>query len=106
MKKIVFVTPPDAQFGFSLAGVRQLTAEGDAVKRVLLDSTSDPSVGVVVVDERLVGESIQQHLSDIEREWSGVIVILPAPEAAERPAEEYAMRIIREAIGYQVRLNL
>jgi V/A-type H+-transporting ATPase subunit F len=105
VRKIVFITPSDARYGFGLAGVRQLVPEHDGLYPLLSESMEDPAIGVIAIDERILGGSIRESIFELERDWDGVIVVLPAPEAAARPSEDYAMRIIREAIGYQVRIN-
>ena len=106
MKKIIFVTPPDTSHGFSLAGVKQLTATADDVQGTLAALAADPSSGLIAVDERLVNETMQRYLDVVERRWPALVVVLPAPSAAETPAEDYALRLIRRAIGYQVRVNV
>jgi len=103
VKKIVFVTPPDAQYGFNLAGIDQVVTERDGVPRAFLDVIGDPEVGMVAIDERLLGTAAQQQAE--QTKWPGIIAVLPAPEKAA-PAEDYAMQVIRRAVGYQVRLNL
>ena len=105
MKRVVAVTPEDARHGFALTGVQQvLPAPGQVQARVraLLD---DPGVGVVVLDERLAAGELPAQLREIERRWPGLVVVLPAPEVAARLEEDYVLRLIRRAIGYQVRLG-
>ena len=105
MRKIVVVTPSDAHLGFALAGVRQVTSEPaglDACVRALM---ADADTGVVVVDERLVPGPAQQRLRELERRWTGLFVVLPGPGKAAPAAEDYVLRLIRRAIGYQVRLS-
>ena len=106
MKKIVFLTPPDARYGFSLTGVEQRVVQPSDVMKAMLETTCDPTAGVVIIDERLVGAATQKPLAELERGWKGVVVVLPAPERAAEAAEDYALQLIRRAIGYQVRLSL
>ena len=106
MKKIVFLTPADARHGFSLTGVRQIETTRDELRRAVLDSAADASVGVLVVDERLIEGAARDQIRDTERRWPGLVVVLPAPGKALRPADDSARRLIREAIGYQVRVTL
>ena len=61
---------------------------------------------MVVLDERLTRGMTQERLWAIERRWPGVIIVLPAPAKVALAEEDYAMRLIRRAIGYQVRLTL
>ena len=105
MKKIVTVTPPDAAHGFALAGVIQLVRTPQELEATLLELMGDPATGVIIIDERLVAGPAQRRIEDIERRWPGLLVVLPAPGKPQRPEEDYALRLIRRAIGYQVRLT-
>ena len=106
MKRIVFVTPPDARYGFSLVGVQQVVVGPDKLHKTLLELVDDPGIGVVVIDERLVTGSAQERIRQLEQRWPCLIVVLPAPGEVVRVEEDYAMGLIRRAIGYQVRLSL
>lgn len=106
MKRIVFVTPPDARYGFSLVGVRQVVVGPDTLQKALLELVDDSGIGVVVIDERLVTGPAQERIRQLEKRWPGLIIVLPAPQEVARVEEDYAMGLIRRAIGYQVRLSL
>lgn len=106
MKKIVFMTPVDARYGFNLTGVRQLALAPEELEKSLLEFVNDSDVGVVVVDERLIEGLTQERLRAMERRYPGIIVVLPAPAKVALAEEDYATRLIRRAIGYQVRLTL
>jgi V/A-type H+-transporting ATPase subunit F len=106
VKRIVFITPPDARYGFSLTGVRQVIAAPEAMETTLTELVNDTRIGVIVIDERLSREMTPESLQQVERRWRGLIVVLPAPEEAVLAEEDYAMQLIRRAIGYQVRLRL
>jgi V/A-type H+-transporting ATPase subunit F len=99
------MTPSDARHGFALAGVQQLTLPAERLEDELRGVLADPVVGLVVVDERLAAGGKQAALRSAERRSPGVIVMLPAPVAPARPEEDYVLRLIRRAIGYQVRLG-
>jgi len=105
VKKIVTITPPDAAYGFALAGVKQLVRTPQDLDDTLLELKSDPETGVIIIDERLVAGLTQWRIEDIERRWPGLVVVLPAPGKPQRPEEDYVLRLIRRAIGYQVRLS-
>lgn len=106
MKRIIFLTPPDARYGFLLTGVRQQVVDAPSLERVLGELTADPRIGVIVVDERLIEPAADPQIARLEQRWPGLLVVLPAPEPQAEAAEDYALRLIRRAIGYQVRLNL
>lgn len=104
MKRIVFITPSDAEYGFKLAGVTQYVAGRAEVEEVLDNLMADPDNGVIVVDERLVMGIDEKKMKGLEERWYGIFLVLPAPE---KPALEvdYAMRLIKRAIGYHIRVT-
>lgn len=106
MRTIVFATPADARFGFDLAGVRQRVSTADELPALIADVERDPAAGVLVVDERLARGAAREALREAERNWSGVVVVLPPPGPAVSVEEDYVRRLIGAAIGYQVRVNL
>jgi V/A-type H+-transporting ATPase subunit F len=106
VKKVVVITPADARYGFSLSGVRQMTTTRDDVPRDFPELARDPAIGVILVDERLLAGLPEARIKELERRWPGVVIALPAPARVARIEEDYALRLIRRAIGYQVRLNL
>lgn len=104
MKRIVVITPGDADNGFACCGaVQHAVAPGEA-QATLERVVADPANGVVILDERLLAEIDAERLRGIERRWPGVLTVLPAP-AGERVEEDYAVRLIRRAIGYHVRVR-
>jgi V/A-type H+-transporting ATPase subunit F len=105
VKHVVVMTPPDARHGFALTGVRQRTLVASQLPAALRELLDDPSVGLIVVDERLATGQVQASLRETERRSPGLCVLLPAPEAGARLEEDYVLRLVRRAIGYQVRLG-
>jgi V/A-type H+/Na+-transporting ATPase subunit F len=105
MNRVVFITPRDARYGFSLSGALQHVTVQDDVEAALRKAIEDPDSGVVIIDERLVGAIGDERFREMEQRYSGVLLVLPAPERYGG-AEDYAERLIRKVIGYQVRLNL
>jgi vacuolar-type H+-ATPase subunit F/Vma7 len=106
MKKILVLTPAPPVGGFAIAGVIAREAVPIELPRLIDDAISDSSLGVLAIDERLIGPQAQERLRDVERHWRGAIVILPSPSKPVTPEEDYGHRLIRRAIGYQVRVQL
>ncbi len=106
MKKIAFITPPDAGYGFSLAGIPQHVVEPDAVEDEIKKTMAEPDTGLVVIDERLIKGMTEERLRELEHRWHGIFLVLPSPEKPPAEVEDYAARLIRRAIGYHVRLKL
>jgi V/A-type H+-transporting ATPase subunit F len=106
MKNPLFITPADARYGFILTGAGQLVIETGQAEETLLKVLADPDCKVAVIDERLISGIAPERLRELEKRWHGVLVVLPAPaEAGAEAAEDYALRLIRRAIGYHVRLQ-
>ena len=106
MKNLVFITPADARHGFSLAGARQLVVSAAEAEATLRRVLADPDTRVAVIDERLLAGIAEERFQEMEKRWFGVLIVLPAPaKAGAELAEDYALRLIRRAIGYHVRLH-
>ena len=105
-KRIIFFTAEDALHGFNLAGFDQHICRIDELETLLQQFTRQPEYGLFVIDERLVTESIDNRLRELERELELVFVILPPPLTVELKREDYGLRLLRKAIGYHVQLNI
>ena len=106
MRRVVFLTTPDARHGFNAGGASQQTVAPGEAAATLERTIADPDTGVVVVDERLLAEIGEERFRAWERQWHGILVVLPAPERERPEGEDYALRLIRRAIGYHIRLEL
>lgn len=106
MKKIVFITTRDAEYGFNLAGITQHAVDASEAGEELDRVMADPDTGLIIIDERLVKGDVDEHLREREQGWNGILLVLPSPEILPAEAEDYAARLIRRAIGYHVRLNV
>ena len=105
---IVFLTPEDARYGFSLAGVRQVVTDTDGTLESLERITGDRSVGMIFIDERLHRGLNREWLDALEKKWWGLIIVLPAPEKLVELPDDYAtnhfiLRLFRcNGSGYKV----
>ncbi len=104
MKNILFITPPHIRYGFSLAGATQIEALADELISRVEQLVVEEKSGLLVVDERLLGEDHDRVIREIEKKWSGALIVLPSPEIGEEE-KDYARQIITKAIGYHVRLH-
>ncbi len=105
MKKVVFITARDAEYGFNLAGVTQYISDEENAGALLKKVINQPETGLVILDERLIRSVPGERLEDIEEGWHGILLVLPAPERKGIAREDYAARLIQRAIGYHVRLS-
>lgn len=104
MNRIVALTPADAGNGFACCGALQLIAPPGQVVATLTQALLEAGNGVVILDERLVAEVGEERIHAFEERWPGVLVVLPAP-GGSGAGEDYALRLIRRAIGYQVKVK-
>ena len=106
MKKVIFMTPGDAENGFQLAGVSQYITSAEKAEQKLLEAVKETDAGLIIIDERLLHDIHEESLKKIEARWSGTMLILPSPAPVKAAEEDYAARLIRHAIGYHVRLGI
>ncbi len=99
---------PEVGAGFGLAGLRPLetvnAADGVARLRKLL---RDPAAGVVLVEESLYDALPQDLQGELQRRPLPMVVPFPGPLWGERRegAETYIIELLRQVIGYRVRLK-
>lgn len=105
MKRLVFMTPDDLPYGFALAGLEQVAVDENDVIETVEELIKDADVGVLILDERFLPELEAEWLKKTEQQWSGILLILPAPERTEAIGEDYLQRMIRRALGYHVRIK-
>lgn len=106
MKRVMVITPEDARFGFGLAGIDHQTTSGADSAALLRKAVADQDNGLIILDERIAREHGEEELREMERHWPGIIVVLPRPARLPQEGDDYALRLIRRAIGYHVRLRL
>lgn len=106
MKKIIFITPEDAMYGFRLAGVSQHIVRKENIIDELKKIIHTMNTGLIIIDERLLKDEAIESLRELERRWQGIILVLPSPLRPSIEAEDYAVRLIKKAIGYHVRLGI
>lgn len=105
MKSIAFITPRDGGWGFRLAGVKHFIAKAGDLRATLEEIVHRQETELVAIDERLLTAGNEEVVNKIEKRWHGVILILPSPEEARPEVEDFAVRLMRRAIGYHVRLG-
>lgn len=93
--------------GFALAGIPtvETATPTEGVERLaaLLD---EPTVGVVLLEERMhraVPDELRRRLA---RQALPIVVPFPAPAWEEGPVvDQYIVELLRQVIGYRVRLR-
>ncbi len=101
------VSDASVALGFKLAGVRPKLADSrEDAARMLDEMVQDARWGVILVQEDLMP---QVFSSSRRRSASGLPIVVPFPAPRrERPvgeAEAYVAELLRQAVGYRVRLR-
>jgi vacuolar-type H+-ATPase subunit F/Vma7 len=107
-RAVRIVCRPAAALGFVLAGlpVIEVASAAEGAARALA-LAADPDVGVVLLEEDGYAALSEAQRRALERRPLPMIVPFPGPErrgAAEAP-EEYLAEVLRQAVGYRVRLR-
>ena len=105
MKEILFLTCADSSPGFALTGVRQQILLPEATWEAIQQACSDPEVGVIAADSRLLETLDSIRLRELTDRWPGVLVTLPAPADRRTPPSDELQRLVQRALGYHVRLQ-
>ena len=105
MKRIVFITALESEYGFGLAGVTHYTCKPEELEKKLREEMGRVDVGILVIEERLAKVIPENRIRVMEEEWHGILLVLPSPEGAGGE-DDYAERLVRRAIGYHVKLSV
>jgi vacuolar-type H+-ATPase subunit F/Vma7 len=106
--RVLVLARPEVASGFALAGLRPVEAatpeEGAASLRRLLTS---PEAGVVLIEDAMydrLGEDVRRQIA---RRPLPMVVPFPGPvwAAAREGPEAYIIELLRQVIGYRVRLR-
>jgi len=104
MREMTVLTLADARDGFRLAGVRQQVLASGELEAVLLEHLQREEQGLLIVDERLLEAFPRQRLTELARQWHGLLLTLPAPRTVPLEEDEF-QRLVRRALGYHIRLQ-
>lgn len=108
MSKLLVITYPDASLGFKLAGVEVKEVEdGGDITALLNDIIKTGDYGLLVIEEKFLAKVDEGILKRIRKTGIPVIVPIDAPKSWQTAAEmeSYIARLIRRAIGYQVKIK-
>ncbi len=103
----LLVTRPGDGLGFRLAGVRVEEIEDGAEADRLAPLLADPAVGLLAIEEDVMGRVPAAMLDRVARTGLPVIFPFALPRRLREPggAEAYVGELVRRAIGYHVRLS-
>lgn len=101
---------PDVAVGLGLAGLPVIEADDGAAAAAAIDelAASPASGGVLLVEQALYDALPAPLLRRVRRDGAPIVVPFPSPSLAgerRRPAEEEILEILRQAVGYRLRLR-
>lgn len=105
MYRVTVITDPETATGFRLAGVevREVTSPQQTLEHLRSLLTLD--YGVVAVNEDLL-KGLDDDLSRLMRgRETPIIIPFPAPRAQLETGEDYIARLVKEHIGFYVKLR-
>jgi vacuolar-type H+-ATPase subunit F/Vma7 len=107
-RSVRIVCRPEVAVGFALAGlpVVEASSPADGAARTLALAAA-PDTGVVLVEDECYAALSEAERRSLERRPLPMIVSFPGPARGARAEadEEYLAEILRQAIGYRVRLR-
>lgn len=102
------VCRPQVAAGFGLAGLH-LTEVPDALQAAarLSELRERPEVGVILIEDRLYHDLPEELHHDFSRLALPMVVPFPGPqwEVQAESAEAYIVELLRQVVGYRVRLT-
>ncbi len=108
MFKLVVVTDPDSAHGFRLSGVDVIEVEDitDAKKRII-ELINEDSSGIIAVNEEFISAIDERTRQKIEKIYRPVVIAFPAKKRLSEgePRRDYLARLIRRAIGFDIKLG-
>lgn len=102
------VCRPDVAAGFGLAGLHAVEATTPAEAEMLLqDLRRRPEVGVILIEDTLYDRLSEELHRDFGRRALPMLVPFPGPlwEVRAESAEAYIVELLRQVVGYRVRLR-
>lgn len=99
---------PEVAAGFALAGLHAIPASGPTEGRGRLQELlATPDVGVVLMEDGLYGGLPDDVRRQLGRCPLPMVVPFPGPVWARQTdaAEQYIVELLRQVIGYRVRLK-
>lgn len=102
------VSRPAVASGFALAGLKPLAADTpEAGAARIRDLLGQPEVGVALVESAFYDRLPEEVRRQLGRRPLPMIVPFPGPAWAgrEESAEAYIVELLRQVIGYRVRLR-
>lgn len=105
MYRVAIVTDHETATGFRLAGVEVRESDSPSAALEHLKSLISLDYGLVAINEDLL-KAVETQLPRLMRDREmPIIVPFPAPKAQLESGEDYIARLVKEHIGFYVKLR-
>ena len=108
MNKIMVITYSDIAVGFKLAGVDVMTPKDDEeISDLFEDCLNNNEYGLVAVEEAFLANLNEWTRKKLDKAGKPIIVPISTPQkwAGREAADTYLARLVRKAIGYQIKIK-
>ena len=108
MARIVALTDPETAMGFRLAGIEAIIApQADEANRLLAELLEKKQPGVVLFNEDYLEAMPERFQRRMEDSLQPIFVPIPHVRSWQEgeKKEEYLARLLRRAIGYQIKIR-
>jgi V/A-type H+-transporting ATPase subunit F len=105
LRRIAVLTDPETATGFRLAGVEVFEADTPHSALEILLSLVSGDYGLVAVNEALLAGTEDERARLMRGRDMPILVPFPAPKAKLESGEEYIARLVKENIGFYVKLK-
>ena len=108
MARVLALLDDDASLGFRLTGVETKPVRtAEDLAREAEAAAADPEIRIVILDEALFRRLPERLEKKLEESTAPIYVPIPTVRLrrGEVRPEEYVARLIRRAIGYQIKIK-
>ena len=108
MSEFLVITRQGASLGFQTAGMATLEVDGQTdISTLLLDLQEEGKYGLIAIEESFLEKASEHAKKRLRKKGLPVIIPLnlPLKWGEEQAGESPVLRLIRRAIGYQIKLK-
>lgn len=103
--KVLALMPQKLALGFELAGIRTRVVDPDHLRSVLREMLQQGDIGVVLLHQELFDRLDGRMRRRILESVIPLFLVVSPEEAGERNVEAYVEQMIKDAVGYPIRVR-
>lgn len=105
MYRLAVITDPETATGFRLAGVEVREADSPQAVVEHLRALLDLDYGLIAVNEDLLAGTEEERARLLRDRDLPIVLPFPAPRPQLESGEQYIARLVKEHIGFYVKLR-